>query len=63
MALPLGVVAFEVGMTLSLGVVACELGMTLVLGLILEVAGTVPFGLVGLAALKAGMAVFPEPVA
>ena len=50
-------------MALPLGAVPFEVGMTLLLGLILEVAGTVPFGLVGLAALKGGMVVSPGPVA
>lgn len=50
-------------MTLPLRLAAFEVWMTLLLELVLGVAGTVSFGLVGQLALEVGMTSVPDPVA
>ena len=50
-------------MTLSVGLVALEAGMTTLRALVLEVAGMLPFGPVGLLAWKVDMKMLPGAVA
>ena len=56
-------VAFELLVTLPLGMVAFEVGLTLLLALVLKVAGDQPFGVVGLSARGLNATLLHAPVA